>query len=534
MTLTTSHRPPDKREPLADRTVGALLHEAAAATPDGVALVEGAAAGGHGRRWTYAALAAEAELVARRLSVDFAPGERLAVWAPGLPEWEILQLGAALAGLVLVPLNPAYRLGELIHALRLSGASGIFLVREHRGVSLTGVLDAARSDVPSLRRTMFFEDWTDYCGQGAGSCSGPLPAVKATDPVQIQFTSGTTGAPKGALLSHRGIVNNARLAAQRARVADGGVWLNPLPMFHTGGCVFNALGAMATCAAHVLQPTFDAGTALELVESERVTFLCAVPTMLLAMIEHPDFPGRDISSLEHVLSGGAPIAPELVRRFEATLGVRYLMVYGQTEAGPTVTMTAPGDSDADKAETIGFPLPHTEARIVDRDGRVVPVGESGELCLRGYGVMLGYFGAGADSQPFDADGWLRTGDLCSMDGRGYLRITGRLKDVIIRGGENISPREVEDALCAHPAVSEVAVAGVPDPRYGEQVAAWVRLAPGATAAEEDLADYLRERLARHKVPTAWRFVDDLPRTPSGKVQKFLLAEQFPTPSAARR
>ena len=533
MTPTLSHRPPDEQAPLLEATVGELLADAAQAAPDRVALVEGGAPVGARRRWTYADLAGEADRAARRLAGEFAPGERLAVWAPGVPEWEILQLGAALAGLVLVPLNPAYRATELAHALNLSGATAIFLTREHRGASLADVLDAARPDVPALRRALFFEDWADFCAGNADHL--PLPAVTATDPAQIQFTSGTTGAPKGVLLNHRGIVNNARLSAQRAGVADGGVWLNPLPMFHTGGCVFNALGSMATRATHVLQPTFDPGTALELIESERVTFLCAVPTMLLAMMEHPDFARRDISSLALVLSGGAPVAPELVRRIEETLGVRYVMVYGQTEAGPTVTMTGPADAAVDKAETIGYPLPHTEVRIVDSAGGVVPVGESGELRLRGYGTMLGYFGADAGAQPFDEQGWLRTGDLCSMDARGYLRITGRLKDVIIRGGENISPREVEDALCAHPAVGEAAVVGLPDERYGEQVAAWVRFVPGASAGEEELTGYLRERLARHKVPTAWWFVDELPRTPSGKVQKFLLREQGthpPRPPAA--
>jgi fatty-acyl-CoA synthase len=523
VTLRASYRPPDEQPALADLTVGELLGQAVAATPDRVALVEGIANDGSRRRWTYAELAIAAERAARALALDFDPGERLALWAPGLPEWEIIQLGAAMAGLVLVPLNPAYRRTELIHALNLSGASGIFLTRRHRGASLADLLDEARPGVPALRTAAVFEEWEEFSARGTGT--GPLPKVAATDPAQIQFTSGTTGAPKGALLSHRGIVNNARFSAGRAGVGEGGVWLNPLPMFHTGGCVFNALGSMATGATHVLQPIFDAGAALELVESEGVTFLCAVPTMLLAMMEHADFAHRDVTSLQYVLSGGAPVPPELVRRIESTLGVRYLMVYGQTEAGPTVTMTNPDDRDVDKAETIGRPLPHTEIRIVNDDGAVVPVGESGELRIRGYGVMLGYFGADQGAQPVDAEGWLRTGDLCSVDERGFLRITGRLKDVIIRGGENIAPREVEDALCAHPAVSEAAVVGLPDERYGEQVAAWVRLASGATASADELAAYLHERLARHKIPTSWYFVADLPRTPSGKVQKFVLRDQ---------
>ena len=527
MTLRASYRPPDEEPALADLTVGELLGQAAAAASDRVALVEGIANDGTRRRWTYAELATDAERAARVLALDFDPGERLAVWAPGLPEWEILQLAAALAGLVLVPLNPAYRRAELIHALNLSGAAGIFLTRRHRGASLADLLDDARPEVPSLRTAALFEEWEDLSARATGS--GPLPTVAATDPAQIQFTSGTTGAPKGVLLSHRGIVNNARFSAGRAGVGDGGVWLNPLPVFHTGGCVFNALGSMATRATHVLQPTFDPGAALELVESEGVTFLCAVPTMLLAMMEHAEFARRDVSSLQYVLSGGAPVPPELVRRIESTLGVRYLMVYGQTEAGPTVTMTNPDDCDVDKAETIGRPLPHTEIRIVGHDGAVVPVGESGELCIRGYGVMLGYFDADQGAQPFDAEGWLRTGDLCSVDERGFLRITGRLKDVIIRGGENIAPREVEDALCSHAAVSEAAVVGLPDERYGEQVAAWVRLTAGATASADELAAYLHERLARHKVPTSWCFVDDLPRTPSGKVQKFVLRDQAQAP-----
>jgi fatty-acyl-CoA synthase len=353
--------------------------------------------------------------------------------------------------------------------------------------------------------------------------------VRPEDPAQIQYTSGTTGFPKGALLHHRGIVNNARLTALRFEVGDGDVWLNPMPLFHTGGCVLAALGTVWGRATHIPLLAFDPGLVLELIETERVDLMGGVPTMLIAMMEHPEFATRDLSSLRAVLSGGSTVPAELVRRIEAGIGVRFGIVFGQTEASPVITQTCLDDTPEDKAETIGRPQPQQEVKIVDPEsGQTVPVDAIGEICARGYNVMLGYFDMPeATAETVDADGWLHTGDLATMDERGYCRIVGRLKDMIIRGGENIYPREVEELLFTHPAVADVAVLGIPDPLMGEEVACVVRLAPGhdhVTAI--DLRSFVRERLAPQKAPRRWAFVDEFPQTPSGKIQKFVLRDRF--------
>jgi fatty-acyl-CoA synthase len=354
-----------------------------------------------------------------------------------------------------------------------------------------------------------------------------LPHVRPEDPSQIQYTSGTTGFPKGALLHHRGITNNARLIAQRLQAPSGGTWLNPMPLFHVAGCVINLLGALQTRAKQVLCP-FDPGLLLELIESERGNSLVAASTMLIMLMEHPDFARRDLSSLRSLALGGMLIPPDLVRRAEATLGIPVGIVFGMTELCGIATQTRPDDLPEDRARTIGRALPQTEVKIVDlRTGEVVPPGTIGEICVRGYLVMTEYFEMPeATEATVERDGWLHTGDLGIMDERGYARIEGRVKELIIRGAENISPREIEDLLHAHPGVGGAAVIGVPDPLYGEQVAAFIRPAPGCSPTREELFAYCREHLAPHKTPRYWVFVEQLPMTPAGKVQKFLLREQF--------
>jgi fatty-acyl-CoA synthase len=519
--IRTAHWPPEESVELWELTLGDLLARAAERAADLPAL----RSGDDGRTWTYRELRRAAETVAGAVAGLLDPGERLAVWSSGLPEWVLLQFGAAMAGVTLVPLNPVYRAAELGYALRQSGARALFYGPELRGRSLGEVVEQVAPDCPRLTTTLPLDGLLAWAGCRAGH---ELPPVAPDAPVMIQYTSGTTGTPKGAVLTHRGVVNNARLSALRAGVADGGVWLNPLPLFHTGGCVFNALGAMATGATHVLMPVWDAGRALELIERERVSFLCSVPTMLIDLIEHPDFGRRDLSSLRYVLSGGTTIPPELVRRFESALGIEYTMVFGQTEGGPTITMTHPHDSPEDKSGTIGQPLPHTEVRILDLDtGRTADIGRTGEICLRGYGRMLEYFDQPDETAAaIEPDGWLHTGDLGQMDSRGYLSITGRLKDIIRRGGETISPRAIEDLLSGRPGVAEVAVVGVPDERFGEQVAAFVVPSPGGEPDLVALRALVTEHLAPHKVPTYWLLVADFPRTPSGKVQKFVLRDGF--------
>ncbi|GAC1589024.1 MAG: AMP-binding protein [Acidimicrobiales bacterium] len=525
--LTTSYRPADESEPVIETTVGDLLRNAAAAAPDRTALVAGATDAADRRRWTYAELLVDAERAARALLSRFEPGERIAVWAPNLPEWVILELAAGLAGLVLVTVNPAYRAAELEYVLRQSRASGIFLVPEFRGNPMERTLADVRPSLAELRQAVSFVDWESFMRNGEPIQA--LPVVLPGDPAQIQYTSGTTGFPKGAYLHHRGIVNNARFTAQRQQVAEGDVWLNPMPLFHTGGCVLGALGCLWARATHIPVLAFDPGLVLELIETERVNIMGGVPTMLIALMEHPDFSIRDLSSLRSLLSGGSTVPSELVRRIESTLGVRFGIVYGQTEASPVITQTQLDDSADDKAETIGTPQPQQEVKIVDpSSGEVVPIGTIGEICSRGYNIMLGYFEMDdATVETIDADGWLHTGDLATMDDRGYLRVEGRLKDMVIRGGENLYPREIEELLFTHPGVAEVAVLGIPDPKWGEELAAVVRLAPGHEAVtEKELRAFVRDRLAPQKAPRVWSFVEQLPLTPSGKIQKFVLREQL--------
>ncbi|MCP5026790.1 MAG: AMP-binding protein [Actinomycetia bacterium] len=473
----------------------------------------------------------ESEQLARALLGRFDPGDRVGIWAPNLPEWGLLQFGFGLAGLISVPLNPAYRQQELTYALRQSGASGIFYVPELRGNPMAEWVETASSELPSLREAISFVDLDQFAG--TGSQQQALPEVSPDDPAQIQYTSGTTGAPKGAILHHRGLTNNGRFVVEGLGVEPGEAYLNPAPLFHVAGGVVGLLGSLA-CRAKLVQPeVFEPGLVLELIESESVVAMGGVPTMLIALMEHPDFDKRDLSSLRRVGIGGATVPAELVRSIEAALGTEFIVLFGQTEASCSIMGTRPGDSPEDKAETIGVPLPQTEVRIVDPEtGDVVEPGTAGEICARGYGVMHGYYeDPEATAATIDSEGWLHTGDLGSMDDRGYCKIVGRLKDMIIRGGENIYPREIEEVIFAHNAVGDVAVVGIPDEKWGEQVAAFVRLAPGAQVTEDELHTYVRERLAPHKTPREWVFLEELPMTASGKVQKFTLREQFVIKSA---
>jgi fatty-acyl-CoA synthase len=536
MALTESYWPADVSVPLRDLTVGDLLREAAKDSPGEVGLVAGVP--GDDRRWTFAEMLVEAERVAAALLARFVPGERVAVWAPNLPEWILLELGAGLAGIVLVTVNPAYQRHELAYVLSHSGASGVVLVREWRGNPMLASLDAVRGDLEKLRDVVLFEEWDAFLDLGV---PGVLPDVGPNDPAQIQYTSGTTGFPKGALLRHGSLTDNAALYAVEAEIGPGDVYVNPMPMFHTAGCVMGALGTLHARAVHVPVIAFEPGFVLELIERERGTALLGVPTMQIAMLEHPDMATRDLSSLRSSVSGGSLVPAELVRRIESSFGVRFCIVYGTTECSPLITMTRFDDSADDKATTIGRPMPQTEVKIIDPiTAEVVAPGIVGELCARGYMVMHGYFeNAEATTEAIDADGWYHTGDLASMDERGYCRIEGRLKDMIIRGGENIYPREIEEVLFAHPSVGDVAVVGIPDDKWGEQVAAFVRPSGDDTPTPAELSTYVREQLAGYKVPRSWIFVETFPLTGSGKIQKFVLRDQYikgelnATPAPAR-
>ena len=526
MLLTESYWPADTTEPVVESTVGSVLRDAVAAAPQRVALVAGVADPAERQRWTYAQVLDVAERVAQALLSSFEPGEHVAVWAHNIPEWVFLEYGAGLAGIVLVTVNPAYRPHELEYVLRQSRAVGLFHVSEFRGNAMNEAVEEVRPGLPGLRKIINFADWAVFLTEGDSSRA--LPHVEPDDAVQIQYTSGTTGFPKGALLHHRGITNNARLLAQRWGMRAGSTLVSPLPQFHTSGCVACTLSAPQWRATLVLVEQFDPGLVLELIESEHADLLGSVPTMLVGIKEHPDFKTRDLTSLRAVLSGGAIVPADLVRRYEQIVTEGFTIVYGLTECSPIATQTKLDDAPEDKYETIGSALPHTEVKIIDpTTGATLPVGRSGEFCTRGYLVMKEYFDMPEKtSEAIDADGWLHTGDLCSMDERGYCRVTGRIKDMIIRGGENIYPREIEERLFGHPQIVDVAVVGIPDEKWGEQVAAFVRLESGSTVSGDELNGFVRERLAGYKTPRLWVSMTEFPLTGSGKVRKFVLREMW--------
>ena len=522
MPLTESYVPVDTSSPVLETTVGGILRDAAAKAPEQVALIEGVP--GERRSWTYAELLADAERVARAIAARFEKGDRVAVWAPNIPEWVLLEYGAGLAGVVLVTVNPAYQPKELEYVLRQSRSSGIFYLRSFRGNPMEESLKQVADGLPELREIIPFDEFEEFVASAPDDVE--LPEVSPDDPVQIQYTSGTTGFPKGAYLHHRGITNNARFVAERLSVRPGDAYVNPMPLFHTGGCVLGVLGPCQQQATLVNLVMFEPGLMLALVEELRATHLLGVPTMLIAVMEHPDFASRDLSSVHTVCSGGATVPADLVRRIEKTLGVQFSIIYGQTEASPGVTLMKPDDSEEDKANTLGPVLPQTEMKVIDPStGATLPIGEQGELCCRGYLVMLGYFDMpDKTAETIDEDGWLRTGDLVTMDDRGYTTITGRLKDMIIRGGENVYPREIEEFLYTHPAVSDVQVVGVPDARMGEEVLAWIQLKEPGTTTERDIKDFCRGKIAKFKIPRYIKFVDSYPMTVTGKIQKYKIRE----------
>jgi fatty-acyl-CoA synthase len=523
-----AYRPAVEAGLVREQTVGSLLRWAAEQAPDTRALVEGVADPAQRRSWTYSALLDESERAARALLGRFSPGERIAVWANNIPAWVLLEMASALAGLTLVTVNPALRAVELRHVLAQSRAAGVFLRREYRGNPMADTLAGIRVDLPELRETVLLEDWPAFVASGIPT--QPLPGVRPDDPAQIQYTSGTTGVPKGAVLHHRGITNNARLSYQRVlELQPGEVCVNPMPLFHTAGCVLATLSSIASLGTQVLLPHFDPALQLRLIESERSVLFAGVPTMLIGMLGHADFASTDLSCVRAALSGGATVDPQLVHRVEEVIGAPMVILFGQTEASPGIAMTRLDDSADDRRNTLGMPLPGAEVKIVDpvEGHTIVPTGTVGELCTRGYHVMTGYFDEPEQTEAaIDTDRWLHTGDLVSMDGRGYLRIEGRIKDMIISGGENIYPREIERVLFGHPAVTDVAVVGIPDDTWGESIAAFIILAAGAAASEQELSDHVRERLAPHKAPRIWRFVDRFPLTGSGKIQRFVLRERY--------
>jgi fatty-acyl-CoA synthase len=518
-----SHLAADRGEALVESTIGELLRQNAAAAPDRLALVEGTPDRARRRSWTYAELLSAAETVAAALLARFDPGERIAVWAPNRAEWVLLQQGAALAGLVLVTVNPAYRGVELGYVLRQSRVSGVFHNGEYRGYDMAAAVTQHLGTLPGLREVVSFDDWATFLSRV--DSGRPLPTVSPRDPAQIQYTSGTTGAAKGAVLHHRGVLNASRFVALRSDFRPGEAWVNAMPMFHIGGGALTEMGAFSQRGTYVLATEFEPALLLELIESYRGTITLLVPTMLSAVLRHPDLGVRDVSSLRTVMSGSTVVPAAMVERVRASLSCKFTIVFGQTELHGVITQTEGRDSPEDQSTTIGRPLPQVEVKIVDpATGETVPLGHPGEICARGYQTMLGYFERPEESAAtLDTAGWLRTGDIGEMDGRGYLTITGRLKDMIIRGGENVYPRELEDFLHTYPGIAEVAVIGLRDEHWGERVAAVISPVDRASPPDpRQLHEHCRAHLAKYKAPTDWYFTRALPRTPTGKIQKFVL------------
>ena len=516
--------------PHVDTTIGDVLRHAATTAPNTVALVDGVADAHARSRWSYAELLTRAEDLARGLLADFEPGERLAVSLPTAPESLVCTYAAALAGLVLVPVNPLLRPAELAHVLGQSGAAGIIHVGTHRDYPVAAAVAEVREGLPALRTLLPVADLADR--SAAADARRSLPVVVPGDVAQIVYTSGTTGAPKGACLSHRGMTHAARVGARRFAIRQGDVYVNPLPTFHVGGQGV-AFSLADSCATNVILRAFDPGLVLDLVEAEHATLMVAVPTMLGALLDEQAARPRDLSTLRAVSSGGAVVPADVVRQVRDDLGASVTVVFGQTECCGFATQTHLDDAPEVIEATIGTALDGIDVRIVDPvRAVVVATGVEGELELRGPNVMLGYHDRPEATAAALHDGWLRTGDLMTMDDGGYLRITGRLKDMIITGGVNVYTAEVEAAIVADPAVAEAAAFGVPDPYWGERVVAAVRFTTrpdDESAALAAVAHGLADRLAPYKRPKQWLAVDTMPVTPYGKVQKFRLRERLAQP-----
>jgi fatty-acyl-CoA synthase len=531
---------PDERPALGELTVGRLLDESAERWGDAEAIVYSAYddVGVH-ERWSFSDLRERSRAVARAFIADgFEQGDRVGVWATNRPEWLLVQFGAAYAGVVIVPMNPLYRSSEVTYVLGKVGASGCFAEPENRGADLWAILETAARELPNLRRQVALRGLSSENGAFAAWLDRGTPvsedqlqrragAVKPEHTSQIQFTSGTTGFPKGAELRNSAIVNNALLFADRARFHPGGRHCNPMPFFHCGGCVMSTLGSLGTGTTQLPTLTFDGDRVARTIELEQATSLSAVPTMLIGVEEAIDRSGGSLSSLEIIVTGGSPVPVDVERRWIERFGVRFTITYGMTEASPVITQSDPDDPEELQIATCGRPLAHVEVDVVDLGGNEVPIGEQGELRTRGTMVMNGYWAEPeATRLAISSEGWLHSGDLARMDAGGYISITGRAKEMIIRGGENIYPAEIEDALRALPDVLDASVVGVPDERYGEQAAAFVRIADGATLSYEKMREQLSDRVARFKVPRYLEIVEAFPVTPSGKIQKFKLREQF--------
>jgi fatty-acyl-CoA synthase len=526
--VALSHtRGPDR--PLLNLTIGELLDRTASRFPDRDAVV----ACHQQRRLTWAELSDAADRVARGLwSLGIRKGDRVGLWSTNCLEWVMMHMGCARAGVALVNVNPAYRSHELQYTLTRSRMKAIFLWTHDKRADYAAILDRARHGLTlELQHTIFFDSpaWPDLLDSSSPSAPGRLPAsVSPHDVANIQYTSGTTGLPKGVMLSHHNIVNNGQFLAQGFHYTQHDRICVPVPLFHCYGCVIGTMTALSTGAALVFPNwTFDARATLQAVQAERCTSLYGVPAMYVAEFALPDFSSFDLTSLRTGMMSGAPCPIELMKRVRTEMHMREIVIaYGQTESSPVVTMSDAADPLSIRVNTVGRAMPQTEIKIVSTvTGATLPAGEQGEVCARGYCVMKGYDAEpGATALAIGAEGWLHTGDLGVMRLDGCIHLTGRSRDIIIRGGENIYPREIEEFLYTHPKIAEVQVVGIPNARLGEIVCAWVRLQPNQTATEEEIREWCRDQIAYFKIPEHIRFVDEFPATLSGKIQKYKMRE----------
>ena len=524
MSLTDSFCPAQEGSTPDAVAIGDLLRASAQKWPDAMALREVHLDGSIGRTWTYAQLLDGAERLAGVLAGRHQKGARVAVWAPNVPEWILLEFGLAMAGVTLVTVNPSYQQRELEYVLTQSRAEALYLVDEFRGNPMRKIAEAACTGAPGVKHLI---NMADEAALFAGA-SAPLPEVTPEDAAQIQYTSGTTGFPKGAVLHHHGLTRNALDCMARLDFRQGDRSLNYMPLFHTTGCAFHTLGVIGNGGEMLLMPMFEPKAAAEVLEREKISMIVGVPTMIIALIEEAKRTARDFSSVRSVTSGGSMVSPELARATEKFFGSVVQIIYGQTETSPVITMAWRQDALEDLVGTIGQPLPHVDVSIRDpQTNDVLPCGVQGEICARGYLTMIGYNdNQEATAKTIDSDGWLHTGDLGIMDARGYVKITGRVKEMIIRGGENLFPAEIENAILEHDAVCEAAVVGVPDEKWGEQVACFMRAVDDKKPDAASLKTFIRERISPQKTPAYWIWVDEWPLTGSGKIRKFKLAEQF--------
>jgi fatty-acyl-CoA synthase len=483
-------------------------------------------------RWSYEQLHAEVERCARGLlALGVARGHRVGIWSPNNAEWVVVQFATAKVGAVLVNINPSYRRHELEYALRQSGCSVLILAPSFRDADYVELLEGV--DAPALReRVLLGEGWRELLARGDEVAVDDLRAREAEldfdQPINIQYTSGTTGFPKGATLSHHNILNNGYFIGEALGYTPADRVCVPVPFYHCFGMVLGNL-AIVTHGACIVVPAeaFEARATLEAVAEERCTSLYGVPTMFIAELNDPEFGRFDLSSLRTGIMAGSPCPIEVMKRVKSEMHMDEVTIcYGMTETSPVSTQTSRDAPLEKQVGTVGRVHPHIEVKIVDpATGQTLPRGEAGELCTRGYSVMLGYWDdSEATRAAIDEARWMHTGDLAVMDDEGYVNIVGRIKDMIIRGGENIYPREIEEFLYTHPAVADVQVIGVPDERYGEQVCAWVVLKEGAAVDEEGLREFCRGKIARYKIPHYIRFVDSFPMTITGKIQKFKMRE----------